>query len=162
MTSPEIKCQWVVRLSVSVVSIIFTGNKARADHMVWEYHSWLAQNSNLKLSNDTPTVVSCSIEAVVIHDDPLTLCLAPFKLQIVLHTLFRTRKDHIVLFDVQGRIIPWNRSNSPQLTQTAACSTETAHITHATSDLLGDTLNTLTWRVTKKWAWTQKASFSRS
>ena len=39
---------------------------------------------------------------MVIHDDPLTLCLAPFKLQIVLHTLFRTRKDHIVPFDVLG------------------------------------------------------------
>lgn len=97
----------------------------------------------------TPTVVSCWIGAVVIHDDPLTLCLAPFKLQIVLHTLFRTRKDHVVLFDVLGRIICSNGSNSPALTQALACSTETARITHATCDSHGDMLNTLTWSVTQ-------------
>ncbi len=106
----------------------------------------------------TPTVVSCRIVAVVIHDDPLTLCLAPFKLQIVLHTLFRTRKDHIVLFDVLARIICSNRSNSLLLVQTSACKTETAHATHATCDSRGDKLNKLTW----KWAGKQRTSFSWS
>lgn len=97
----------------------------------------------------TPTVVSSRIGAGVIHDDPLTLCPAPFKLQIVLHTLFRTRKDHIVLSDVAGCIICSNTSNSPALTQTSACSTETARITHATCDSHGDMLNTLTLSVTQ-------------
>ena len=77
---------------------------------------------------------------------PLTLCLAPFKLQIVLRTLFRTRKDRIVLlFDVLGHIICSNRSDSPALAQTDAGLFDR----DATCDSHGDMQNTLTWSVTQ-------------
>lgn len=125
LTSPEIKRKWAVRLRnvapLSVVAwytlIISPSWLTWCKNIIDDFH-----NSKWKLSDDPRPLLSPAGEQQKWYT---TLYLSPFKLQIVFHTLFRTRKDHIVLFDVLGHTICTNRSSSPPLTQTSACLTDT-------------------------------------
>lgn len=92
----------------------------------------------------TPTVVSRRTVAVVIRDHPLTLCLAPFKLQIVLHRRSSgPEKDHVVLFDRPGPYYLFK--------QVRCCSHRHQPVPHTVTHVACDShqvmLNTLPWRI---------------
>lgn len=96
-----------------------------------------------------PTVVSCRIVAVVIHDDPLTLCLAPFKQQIVLHMLLPDQKrSHCPLWHAGLHYLFKQAQFTTPHTDLGLFWRRHVKI-HATCDSRGDMLNTLTCSVTQ-------------